>query len=167
MHIFYSFIFVFSSRGIKEKRTDRKPTKREMMFLTIMYCENRKMKTKTKSLRYASCQNTHARVQMVGAYFDLESGGVRHGSNLGENFKNIKNPLWWRLFPKNQIQNLKISSLPEWKRLKILIWISSKIPKWRTNMIENEVRGVSRWSLLASVDPGRMHPSASYGRDSI
>lgn len=99
MHIFYSFIFVHSQAGEKENRSRK--MKREMMFLKFW-------KTKTKSLPAVIKREC----QMVGAYFDLESGvgfGDQIQIKIKSKGKTKQKHVQWRLFLKqydvSKIQN--------------------------------------------------------------
>lgn len=60
MHIFYSFIFVYSQAGEKENRSKDEAGNDVSEIV------------KNENKIIASCRET--RVPMVGAYFDLESG---------------------------------------------------------------------------------------------
>lgn len=140
MHIFYSFIFVYSQPGEKENRSRK--MKREMMFLKLW-------KTKTKSLPAVVKRGC----QMVGAYFDLESGvGFEFKFKSNRKEKQNKNTFSGVSFSSNtmwaKFKIDKISSLPRWKRMKILIWISIKIPN-KNHDITKSIRGASQRSLLS------------------
>lgn len=159
MHIFYSFIFVYSQAGEKENRYRK--MKREMMFLKLW-------KTKTKTLPAVVKRGC----QMVGAYFDLEIG-VRFGNQIQNQFKSKEktkqttfsgvsfssNTMW----TKFKID--KISSLPRWKRMKILIWISIKIPN-KNHDITKSIRGASQRSLLSECLIPIGHIQVSGGKSS-
>lgn len=143
MHIFYSFIFVYSQAGGKENRSRK--MKREMMFLKLW-------KTKTKTLPAV----VKRECRMAGAYFDLESG-VGFGDQIQIQIKSKGKTKQTKTFSgvsfssntmRAKFKIDKISSLPRWKRMKILIWISIKIPN-KNHDITKSIRGASQRSLLS------------------
>lgn len=160
MHIFYSFIFVYSQAGEKENRSRK--MKREMMFLKLW-------KTKTKTLPAV----VKRECQMAGAYFDLESG-VGLGDQIQIQIKSKGKTKQTKTFSgvsfssnkmRAKFKIDKISSLPRWKRMKILIWISIKIPN-KNHDITKSIRGASQRLLLSECLIPIGHIQVSGGKSS-
>lgn len=142
MHIFYSFIFVFSSRGKKDRSKDEAGNDVSELW------KQKRNKTIT------SCQT---RVQMVGAYFDLESGW---GSAIKLKSNQKAKPLSGVSFSSNTMwTKFKISKFllfrggKEWK-----FWSELQTKFQKRTQNEIDTRSLSTVAAL-SVDPDRAYPT--------